>query len=119
MRSDSLRGDSLQHRQPRLLLLGDEGEDLVGRHGARIATGGGEPFLDIRIVEDFVQVRAHFAYDRCRRADRRHQNKPAGRGNELVEPVIKKTAEMAGIAVFQPEDKIELTNIIHQLKPGS
>lgn len=43
--------------------------------------------------------------------------KRAGRGNETAEPVVKTTAEMAGIAVFQPEDKAELTKIIQQLQP--
>ncbi|HSX42332.1 MAG TPA: methionyl-tRNA formyltransferase [Candidatus Saccharimonadales bacterium] len=43
--------------------------------------------------------------------------KRAGRGNETTEPVVKTNAEQAGIAVFQPDDKPELTKIIQQLKP--
>ncbi len=43
--------------------------------------------------------------------------KRAGRGSITVEPLIKTTAEKNGIAVFQPEDKQDLTKIIEQLKP--
>jgi methionyl-tRNA formyltransferase len=43
--------------------------------------------------------------------------KPSGRGRELAEPLIKKIAQDNKIAVFQPEDKVELTEIIEQIKP--
>ncbi len=44
-------------------------------------------------------------------------DKPAGRGRELKEPAIKTYAKEIGVAVFQPEEKEDITSIIHQLKP--
>lgn len=44
-------------------------------------------------------------------------SKRAGRGNETVDPIIKTIAHEAGIAVFQPEDKDEISAIVTQLKP--
>lgn len=43
--------------------------------------------------------------------------KPAGRGNIIAEPVVKRSAEQNGVAVFQPKDKSELTTILEQLAP--
>ncbi|MEX1052050.1 MAG: methionyl-tRNA formyltransferase [Patescibacteria group bacterium] len=43
-------------------------------------------------------------------------DKPAGRGQQLKEPVIKTAAKEIGIAVFQPEDKEEIASIITQLE---
>ena len=52
------RRDRLQHRQPGVLLLGDEGSGFVRRHRMRIAAGGGELFLHVRIADDLGDVRA-------------------------------------------------------------
>jgi methionyl-tRNA formyltransferase len=43
--------------------------------------------------------------------------KPAGRGRQLVEPIIKELAEKSGVAVFQPADKEDLVSIVRQLQP--
>ncbi|MEK7170984.1 MAG: methionyl-tRNA formyltransferase [Patescibacteria group bacterium] len=44
-------------------------------------------------------------------------DKRAGRGDEIVAPLIKKTAEVCQIAVVQPETKDEIVTILHQLQP--
>ncbi len=44
-------------------------------------------------------------------------DKPAGRGQQIKESAIKTAAKEIGIAVFQPEDKDEVTSIIGQLEP--
>ncbi|HUD20971.1 MAG TPA: methionyl-tRNA formyltransferase [Candidatus Saccharimonadales bacterium] len=43
--------------------------------------------------------------------------KPAGRGRELQEPVMANLAKRNNLAVFQPETKVELTEIVKQLQP--
>jgi len=43
--------------------------------------------------------------------------KPGGRGQELIEPVMKTVATEQAVAVFQPEDRADLTHIIQQLQP--
>src|SRR5580698_2891856 len=57
----SLLRNLLQHRQPGVLLLLHEGEDLLRRHGARIAADIAEPLLEVRIADDFGQVDADLA----------------------------------------------------------
>lgn len=44
-------------------------------------------------------------------------SKRAGRGATIADPIIKTIATEAGIAVFQPESKEEITAIMTQLKP--
>lgn len=44
-------------------------------------------------------------------------DKPAGRGRQIKESIIKIYAKEIGIAVFQPETTGELTSIVEQLEP--
>src|ERR1700741_2637551 len=60
----SLLRNFLQHRKPGVLLLRHEGENLFGRHGARIAADVAQPLLEVRIADHFGEVRADLADDR-------------------------------------------------------
>jgi methionyl-tRNA formyltransferase len=44
-------------------------------------------------------------------------DKPSGRGRSLQPTPIKREAELSGAAVFQPENKDDITSIVEQLKP--
>jgi methionyl-tRNA formyltransferase len=44
-------------------------------------------------------------------------DRPTGRGHQLKESPVKLVAKSYGIKVFEPKDKIELTEIINDLKP--
>src|ERR1051326_4925694 len=71
--------DAIEYRQPRVLLVLDEGQHLLGRHRAGIAADIAEPGLKSGIVVDRGEVGADFADDRRRRAERRQQHLPAER----------------------------------------
>ena len=45
-------------------------------------------------------------------------DKRSGRGNELKESLIKTYCKEVGIAVFQPEDSAELTEIVKKINPS-
>ena len=50
----------------------DEGFHLFG-HGTRIAVDRSQPLLEIRIVDDLIEIRADLVDDRRRRAERRNR----------------------------------------------